>query len=176
MGETAADTRQEIEETRAELDGSVRELRVRAGDVRDRGVRVALRIGAVAAGGVVSSAAVVGAVLLWRRRRGGRVTRAARRLPVPARPPAVTAARGFERWLGRRSGRLDRQREELMDSLAQRIAENQAKAQRRANPLWRRTAVKALETGATVGATALVRRLVEDRRRHEEAPAELTAP
>lgn len=175
MGETAADTRREIEETRAELDGSVHELRTRAGEVRAKGVRIGIRAGAIAAGGLASSAAVVGAVVLWRRQRGGRVAQAARRLPVPARPPAVSAARGFERWLGRRTSRLDRQREELMDALAQRIAESQATAQRRANPLWRRTAAKALETGATLGATALVRMLVDGRRREEPA-VQLTAP
>lgn len=161
MGETAADTRREIEETRAELDGSVQQLKVRAGNVRDRSVR----IGAIAAGALASAAGVAGGVLVWRRRRGGPVARAARRLPVPARPPAVSAARGFERWLGRRSRQMERQREELMDALAQRVAENQAQAQRRANPLWRRAAVKALETAATVGVTAVVRKLIETRGR-----------
>jgi hypothetical protein len=44
-----------------------------------------------------------------------------------------------------------------------RVADNQAQAQRRANPLWRRAAGTALETAATVGMTALVRRAMDQR-------------
>jgi hypothetical protein len=55
---------------------------------------------------------------------------------------------------------LDRRREELVEALSERIAAQQARAQRKANPLWRRTAAKALETAAGVGVGALVRSLV----------------
>lgn len=159
MGETAADTRREIEKTRTELEGTVHGLRDKAGDVRAK----SLRIGAIVGGGVLSAGAATAAVLILMRRRGGPMTKAARRLPGRTRPPAVNAARGFERWLGGRSKRLERQREELLDVFAKRVAENQAEAEKRANPVWRRTALRAAETAATVGVTAVVRKLFEER-------------
>ncbi|HEX6539516.1 MAG TPA: hypothetical protein VF155_10080 [Candidatus Dormibacteraeota bacterium] len=165
MGETAADTRREIEETRSQLDGTIQVLRARAGGVRAKAVR-----GLAIAGGAVAVAGAAGAaVLVAKRRRGGSISKAARRFPRPARPPAVSAARGFERWLAVRSKRLERQRTELMDSFAKRLADNQAQAQRRANPLWRRTAARALETAATVGVTEVVRKVAVERgTRHAE--------
>jgi hypothetical protein len=159
MGQTATDTRREIEETRSELEDTVQGLRAKAGDVRAQG----LRVGAIAGGGLISAGAAVAGVLLWRRRRGGAVSRAARKLPRSTRPPAVNAARGFERWLQGRSKRLERQRQELLDAFAKRVAENQVQAEKRANPVWRRAAVKAAETAATVGVTAVVRKVLQDR-------------
>lgn len=159
MGETAADARREIEETRSELGGTVRVLRARAGGVRAKAVRAS----AVAGGAVVLAGAAGAAALVAKRRRGGSISRAARRFPRPARPPAVSAARGFERWLAARSKRVERQRTELVDSFARRLADNQAQAERRANPLWRRAVARALETAATVGVTEVVRKVVVER-------------
>jgi len=47
-------------------------------------------------------------------------------------------------------------------SFSAKIAENQAQADRRANPLWRRTAAKTLETAASVGVAALIRRAMSE--------------
>jgi hypothetical protein len=156
VGETAADTRQEIEETRSELDGTLRELRARSAAVRGRAVKVA----AFAASGIVATGAVTAVVFLTLKRRGGALTQAARRLPQPPKHHAVPAARNLERWMERRSKRLEKQREEVLEALSHRIAQHQAEAERRANPLWRRTTAKALETAATVGVSTFVRRLV----------------
>jgi len=164
MGETAAETRREIEHTRSELGGTIEELRSRGSVVRTR----VLRVAAIAGGAALTGGMAVGVVVLVRRQRGGAITQAARRLPDRTRPAALPAARATERWLSRRSQRVQAQREQLIEALSQRIAENQALAERKANPLWRRSAAKALETAATVGVTALVRRLLEERNRNAE--------
>ena len=159
MGETATDTRQEIERTRRELGTTLAVLRTRTVVIRGRVVRVAM-----VAGAALSIAGIgVGTVVLVRRRRGGPVTRAATRLPNVTHDVALPIARSSDRWLTRRAESARRQREQLVEELAARIAENQAQAQRRANPLWRRAASTALETAASVGVAALVRRaMVED--------------
>jgi hypothetical protein len=50
----------------------------------------------------------------------------------------------------------------LIEAISLKIAENQAEAERRTNPLWRRTASKALEAAASVGVAALIRRALSD--------------
>lgn len=62
-----------------------------------------------------------------------------------------------ERWISRRA-----QREQFVEAVSAKIAENQAQAERRANPLWRRTAAKMLETAASVGVAALIRRAMSE--------------
>jgi type VI protein secretion system component VasF len=64
--------------------------------------------------------------------------------------------------MSRRAERARQQREQLVEAVAAKIAENQAQAERRANPLWRRTAAKTLETAASVGVAALIRRAVSE--------------
>lgn len=160
MGETAADTRREIEETRSELDGTIQELRTRSAATGRRVIK-----GSAVAGGVAAAAGLTAlTVVLVTKRRGGPITRAARKLPPAPRSSAVPYARTADRWMQRRSRRLQQQREEFIELLSKRVAEQQAEAERRANPLWRRTLAKALETGATVGLAAVIRRLVSDRR------------
>ena len=58
--------------------------------------------------------------------------------------------------------RVAQHREELVSAVSERIADNQARAERRANPLWGRTEVKELETMATVGVSALIRRAMNE--------------
>jgi hypothetical protein len=154
MGETAADTRQEIEQTRRELGRTLAQLRARSVVVLGRVVRVVTIAGAaLAAAGV----AVIPVVVIRRRNRGT-ITRVAKRLPNVTRDTALPIARGTDRWLTRRAAAARKQREQIIEELSARIAENQAQAVRRANPLWRRAAATALETAATVGIGALVRR------------------
>ena len=162
MGETADDTRQEIEQTRRELSATLATLRARTVVVRGRVVRVVVIAGvaAGAAGITVATAVVV------RRRRGGRVTRASKHLPAITRDAVLPAARFTDRWLTARAQSARRQREEIIAELSTRIADNQAQAQRRANPLWRRAAATALETAASVGVAALVRRAMDGRSSH----------
>lgn len=159
MGETAADTRREIEETRRDLGTTLTALRARTVVVRGRVIRVVVVAGAAAGAAGVA----VATVLVIRRRRGGAVTRAATHLPTITHDAALPFARFTDRWLAGRGQAARRQREEIVEGLSKRIAENQAHAQRRANPLWRRAAGTALETAATVGVTALVRRAMEQR-------------
>lgn len=154
MGKTAADTRREIEQTRRQLGATVTALRARTVVVRGRAIRVA----AIAGGALgVGGAGLLAAVLL-RRRRGGPLTRAARHLPAVTHDATLPLARSSDRWLRGRAQAVRTRREEIVDDLAARIADNQAQAQRRANPLWRRAAGTALETAASAGMTALVRR------------------
>jgi Protein of unknown function (DUF3618) len=154
MGKTAADTRREIEQTRRQLGATVTALRARTVVVRGRAIRVAVIAGgALGAGGVGLLAAV-----MLRRRRGGVITRAARHLPAVAHDAALPLARSSDRWLRGRAQSARARREEIVEDLATRIADNQAQAQRRANPLWRRAAGTALETAASAGMAALVRR------------------
>ena len=134
MGETAVDTRREVEETREELGGTIAELRNRSEQAKET---VKRRAPLVIAGVVVVAGSVVGAILVVR----GRNRR---------RHPVRTAVE-------RRVDRLRREREDLVELLSERIAEHRAQAERKANPLWRRTAAKALETAAVVGAGAAVR-------------------
>jgi hypothetical protein len=154
MGETAADTRHEIERTRSELGETLSALRSRTVVVRGKVIRVAT----IAAGAAGATGATVVLVMLVRRRRGGSITRAARRLPKMTQGAAIPAARAPDRWMSRRVERAREQREQLIEAISLRIAANQAEAERRANPLWRRTASKALETAATAGVAALIRR------------------
>jgi hypothetical protein len=132
VGETAVDTRRELEETREELDGTIAELRNRGEQARET---VRRRAPLVAAGVVVVAGGAVATVLVVRSRRRSGV------VPTVART-------------------VRSRRDELVELVAARVAEQQARAERRANPLWRRTAAKALETAATVGVAALVRNLV----------------
>jgi hypothetical protein len=159
MGETADDTRKEIEQTRRELSATLATLRARTVVVRGRVVRVVV-IAGVAAG--VAGITVATAIAV-RRRRGGHVTRAAKHLPAITQEAVLPAARFTDRWLTARAQAARRQREEIVEQLSMRIADNQAQAQRRANPLWRRAAATALETAASVGVAALVRRAMDER-------------
>ena len=171
MGETTADTRHEIERTRAELGDTLTALRSRTVVVGGKVIRVA-----IIAGGVLAAAGSTAAVVvIVRRRRGGSLTRAARRLPDVTHGVAVPAARASERWISRRGQRAREQREQLVEAVSAQIAENQAQAERRANPLWRRTAAKTLETAASVGVAALIRRAMsEPMSRGDKVP--LSAP
>lgn len=137
MGETAVDTRREVEETREELGGTIAELRNRGEHARQT---VKRRAPLVLVGVVAVAGSVVGTVLVVR----GRNRR---------RHPVRTAVE-------RRVDRLRKEREDVVEMLSERIAEHQAQAERRANPLWRRTAAKALETAAVVGVGAAVRSAV----------------
>ena len=132
MGETAVDTRREVEETREELGDTIAELRNRGEQARDT---VRRRAPLVAAAVAAVAGSTVATVLVVRSRRSHAVVPTVKR-------------------------RLDRRREELVELLSERIAAQQAKAERKANPLWRRTAAKALETAATAGVAAVVRNLV----------------
>ncbi len=160
MGETADDTRREIEESRRQLGATLATLRERTVVVRGHVVRVALIGGAAAAG---AASLVVATVLVVRSRRGGPITRAAKHLPAIAHDAVLPGARFSDRWLNSRTQAARRQREAIIEELSARIAENQAQAQRRANPLWRRAAGTALETAASVGVAALVRRAMSER-------------
>jgi predicted RNase H-like nuclease (RuvC/YqgF family) len=160
MGETAADTRREIERARSELGRTIDQLRARTLVIRGR----VIRSGVVAAGAAVTAGLAAAGFVRVRRSRGGSIAKAARRLPAGTHPATIPAALATERWMARRSKRLAQQREDLITGVSKRIAENQAEAQRRANPLWRRTAAKALETAVTIGASALIRRVMSDRR------------
>jgi hypothetical protein len=158
MGKTAADTRKEIEEARRQLTTTVAALRQRTVVVRGRVVRVA-----AIAGGALSVVGIgVVSIVLLRRRRGGPITQAARRLPGITHDAAIPIARRGDRWLTGRTRAARRQRDALVDDLATRIADNQAQAQRRANPLWRRAAGTALETAASAGVASLVRRAMSE--------------
>lgn len=158
MGETAADTRREIEQTRRRLGTTVTALRARTVVVRGRVVRVA-----VIAGGAAGVAGIgVLTVVLLRRRRGGPIARAARHLPSITHDAALPVARSSDRWLTGRARAAQKRRDQLVDEVSARIADNQAQAQRRANPLWRRTAGTALETAASAGVAALVSRATSD--------------
>ncbi len=161
MGETAADTRREIERTRRELGTTLAQLRARTVVVRGRVVRVV----AVAGAAVGATGIAVATVIVVRRRRGGPITRAAKHLPTITQGAAIPAARFSERWLRSRAQAARKQRDEIVEELSARIAENQAQAQRRANPLWRRAAGTALETAASAGVAALVRRAVSQQAR-----------
>src|SRR5450631_2213784 len=136
MGETAADTRAEIERTRSELGATLSKLRSRTVIVRGRVVRVAV----LAAGAAGAVGATIAVVVVVRHRRGGPITRAAKNLPEITHGVALPIARASERWVSRRAQRAQEQREQLIEAISIKIAENQAQAQRRANPLWRRAA------------------------------------
>lgn len=158
MGKTAADTRKEIEQARRQLTTTVAALRKQTLIVRGRVVRVA-----AIAGGALSVAGIGAvSVVLLRRRRGGPITQAVRRLPAITHDAAIPIARRGDHWLTGRTRAARRQRDALVDELSMRIADNQARAQRRANPLWRRAAATALETAASAGVAALVRRAMSE--------------
>ena len=159
MGETAADTRAEIERTRSELGATLSELRSRTVVVRGRVVRVAV----IAAGTAAAMGATVAAVVVLRHRRGGPITRAAKNLPEITHGVGLPIARASERWVSRRAQRAQEQGEQLIEAISIKIAENQAQAQRRANPLWRRAAGTAIETAASLGVAALIRRAMSER-------------
>jgi hypothetical protein len=136
-----------------------------------------IRVTAVVAGVLVTAGAAAASVLVIRRRRGGPVTIAARRLPQATHGAVVPAARATERWASRRAERARNKRDEMMQQVSAAIADNQAEAERRANPVWRRAAVKGVETAATVGAAALVRRAFnEPIARGSKAAGPLSAP
>jgi flagellar biosynthesis GTPase FlhF len=158
MGETTADTRHEIERTRAELGDTLTALRSRTVVVGGKVIRVAI----IAAGVLAAAGSTAAVLVIVRRRRGGSVVRAARRLPEVTHVAALPAARASERWMTRRAERAREQREQLVEAMTAKIAENQAQADRRANPLWRRTAAKTLETAASVGVAALIRRAMSE--------------
>jgi hypothetical protein len=164
MGETADDTRREIEETRRNLGTTIAAMRARTVVVRGRLIRVAVVAGAAAGAAGVA----VATLMVVRHRRGGAVTRAAKHLPTIAHDAALPAARLTDRWLAGRGQAARKQRKQMVEGMSARIADNQAQAQRRANPLWRRAAGTALETAATVGVTALVRRSMEQPSRKAE--------
>jgi hypothetical protein len=167
MGETAADTRREIEDQRNALGSTIGQLRARRGVI----AATVKRNAAIAGAAVAGLAVAVGAGLLVRRHRGGPLAAQARRLPSPLRGRAVPAARGAEGWAARRRATVVRRRDGVIDLLSERIAEQQALAERKANPLWRRTGAKALETAAAVGTAALIRRaLSADRREADPSP------
>jgi hypothetical protein len=166
MGETAADTRREIEQTRRELGTTLATLRARTVVVRGRVVRVVVIAGATAGAAGIAAATFV----LVRRRRGGPITRAAKQLPAPTHHAALPVARLTDRWLTGRAQATRKRRDELIEELSTRIADNQAAAQRRANPLWRRAAGTALETAASVGVAALVRRAMDGRTSRSAGP------
>ncbi len=135
MGETAVDTRREVEQTRQELDGTIAELRNRGEQAQaavKRRAPVVLGGVALVAGGTLAT------VLVVRSRRRSRLPKQVQR--------SVDV--------------LGKRREQLVEAIAERVAEQQARALRKADPLWRRTTGKALETAAAVGAAALVRSLV----------------
>lgn len=154
MGETAADTRAEIDRTRSELGETLTKLRARTVVVRGRVVRVAV----IAAGALGVVGAGVATVLVIRHRRGGPITRAAKHLPAITHESTLPLARASDRWITGRAAAARKQREQIIEEVSSRIAENQAQAQRRANPLWRRAAGTALETAASAGVAALVQR------------------
>lgn len=156
MGEAAADARRQVERNRDELDGTITELRGRADRARGR-VRsiMPVLLGAVGAGALTFMT-----VLAVNRRRGGKVTRASRRLPQAARPYAVPAARAMERWTDRRARWMAKQRDQFADAVSVRLVEQQAAAERKANPVWRRAAVKAVEVAAATAAAELTRRTI----------------
>jgi hypothetical protein len=64
-----------------------------------------------------------------------------------------------------------RRRDVLLDMLAKRVAERQAQAERKANPIWRRTAAKALEAGAAAGVATAMRNSVGQGRLRPRATA-----
>jgi hypothetical protein len=97
-------------------------------------------------------------VLVIRHRRGGPITRAAKHLPAITHESTLPLARASDRWITGRAAAARKQREQIIEEVSSRIAENQAQAQRRANPLWRRAAGTALETAASAGVAALVQR------------------
>ena len=132
MGETAVDARREVEETREELGETIAELRNRGEHARET---VRRRVPLVAGAVVAVAGGATATVLVVRSRRSHAVVPTVKR-------------------------RIDRRREELVEMLSERIAAHQARAERKANPLWRRTAAKALETAAVVGVAAVVRSLV----------------
>ncbi|MBV8528123.1 MAG: hypothetical protein JOZ75_07390 [Candidatus Dormibacteraeota bacterium] len=156
MGEAATDTRREIEEKRDELTGTLHELRVRGRRARHVGVRVVV----IAAGVSAVAGVSVASVIIVRRRDSGPLTRGSKRLPSPARKMAVPTARSADRWLGRRGKGLRRGRDELMDEIALRVAQQYAAIERRSNPWWRRALSTGAEAGATAAAGALVQALL----------------
>jgi hypothetical protein len=155
MGETAADTREEIASTRRELSTTLAALRTRTVVVRGRVIRVA-----AIAGGALGLAGIGVVTVVVIRRRGGPIARAAKHLPDVTHDAVLPIARSSDRWFTRRAEAARNRRQQLIEEISAQIAANQAQAQRRANPLWRRAAGTALETAASVGVAALVRRAV----------------
>lgn len=168
MGEAADDTRREVEEARRALGTTLATLRKRTVVVRGKVIRVVAIAGAAAG----TASVVIASVLVVRRRRGGPVTRATKHLPPIPQEAVLPAARFTDRWLASRAQSARRRREEIIEELSARIAENQARAQRKANPLWRRAAATALETAASVGVAALVRRAMDERHSQPDAGRE----
>jgi len=142
VGQATADARREVEETREELGQTIGELRRRGDRIQQRARRIAPYVVA----GIAAGAGVVVTVVVIRKRRADTLPQKVRSLPR----------------------RMSRRRQEMVEMLAERVAEQQAQAQRRANPLWRRAAAKALETAATAGVAAAVRQAtVAGQRRRE---------
>ena len=168
MGEATADTRRQIDETREALTGTLHELRVRGRRARQVGMRVAV---SAAAAGVFAGAAVTTAVVVVRRRDAGPLTRGSKRLPSPAREVAAPTARRADRWLGRRGKRLRSERDHLVDQVAARIAQQYALIERRSNPRWRRTLLRAAEAAASAAATAAVQQVLNRRLRADRQGA-----
>ncbi|MFN2568887.1 MAG: hypothetical protein ABR564_04720 [Candidatus Dormibacteria bacterium] len=160
MGETSAETRVEIESTREDLNRDLHQLRTRAGVLGGRGKK----LGGVGGGVAAASGAVFAALMLARRRRGGRLTAAGRRLPKPLRSPTTRRARRADRALSGGAESARRGGERLSKSVLRRYADERAEAEKRKNPLWRRTAEAALKAGAAAGVTQLVRRTLRGRR------------
>lgn len=175
MGEATTDTRREIEETRDELTGTLHELRVRGRRAQQVGMKVVVI--AAGASAVVGAAITTAVIVLRRREAAGPLTRGSKLLPSAARDVAMPTARSADRWLGRRGKDLRRERDHLVDEVAARIAQQYAIIERRSNPRWRRTVFRAVESGATAAATALVQQVLDRRmrtdRRNADASIEL---
>lgn len=161
MGEATADTRRAIEQTRDDLEDTLHVLRERGREARRLGLQIA---GITVAVGAVAGAAVAGIVVV-RRRDAGPLTRGSQRLPSPARRVALPRARSTDRWLGRRGKDLQRGRDQLVDEVALRIAQQYAGIERRSNPMWRRAVARGAEAAAGAAGTAVVRQLLERRGR-----------
>lgn len=159
MGETSTETRVEIEGTREDLSQNLQELRGRAGAIGRRG-RFLGGIGGMA---VAGAGAVLAGLLVVRRRRGGRLTAATRRLPRPLRSTAGRGARRTDRRLSEGVDAARRGGDQLSRTILRRYADERVEAEKRKNPMWRRTAEAGLKAGAAAGATQLIRKAVQGR-------------
>ena len=153
MGETAAETRGEITQTREELGGHLQELKHRADRQKKRGAGLA---GAVGALGAIAA----GGIVLLRRRRAGRLTKAAGRLPKALRSTTKPVARKADRLLSDAGDQARKSGGKAAEQLTRRYAEQHVEAEQRKNPVWRRAGQAALTSAATAAATAAVRRMM----------------
>ena len=165
MGEATSDTRRDIEQTRDDLEDTLHVFRERGRKARRLGLRIA---GITTAVGAVAGAAVASAIVV-RRRGAGPLTRGTKLLPSPARRVALPPARSTDRWLGRRGKGLQRGRDQLVDEVALRIAQQYAAIERRGNPMWRRALTRAAEAAAGAAGAAAVQQLLAQRARTDRA-------